>query len=489
VHAAHGYLLNSFLSPYANLRTDEYGGSTENRTRLVAEIVQGIREFCGVDFAIIVRISADEYLELAGKPDQGIKLEEGVAIAKLLEAAGADALDISSGIYETMNSAWEPFAYEEGWKSHLAARVKAAVGIPVIGASVYRNPDFCEQLLQDGKLDFVGSARAHFADPFWSRKAEQGETASIRRCISCLACMESLVAADETGGPATCAINPRTGRETVSIPADGDGRLVVVMGAGPAGLEAAVAAAERGCRVILFEKKDVIGGQLNLASKPPGKDKVNWLIDFYQNRIDTLGIDLRLDTWPKSVDVAALNPAAVIIATGSEPVLPRAITGLDGANVYTPPAILTGEVDLSGKKVCVVGSGMTGIETTELLATQGCQLSLFEMLKDIGPGVYFQNMMDIMPKLGARGVQFFPEHRLLGIEGNVARFEKADGSTYEDTFEAFVISLGTRPELNCGDDIRAYFPEAFTVGDSSKPGRIVNATTDGWLAVKDLQLA
>jgi 2,4-dienoyl-CoA reductase-like NADH-dependent reductase (Old Yellow Enzyme family)/thioredoxin reductase len=486
IHAAHGYLLNSFLSPYANHRTDEYGGSTSNRTRVVQEIIAAVRTVCGAGFPIIVRISADEFLEMAGKPGAGIKLDEAVAIAKILEAAGCDALDVSSGIYETMNAAWEPFPYEEGWKSHLAARVKAEVQVPVIGVSVYRNPAFAEQLLADGQLDFVGSARAHFADPHWARKAQAGEVGAIRRCVSCLVCMETLVAADETGEPAHCAINPRTGREPAELPVDGAGRVVAVVGAGPAGLEAAVTAAERGCKVLLFEKEGRIGGQLNYASQPPGKAKIDWLLAYYEDRIQALGIDLRLNTGAMPEDVAAIDADVVLVAAGSEPVLPRAIPGLDGANVYLPPAVLSGAVDLSGKTVVVIGSGMTGIETTELLAEQGCRLSLFEMLPDIGPGVYFQNMMDIMPKLAAHGVGFYPSHKLLGIEGNRAHFEKEDGSRFDIEAEAFVVSLGTRPLSAYLDAVRVLIPSAVAIGDVAKPGRIIDATTAGWQSVKEI---
>jgi 2,4-dienoyl-CoA reductase-like NADH-dependent reductase (Old Yellow Enzyme family)/thioredoxin reductase len=488
VHGAHGYLLTSFLSPYANLRTDAYGGDTEGRTRIVREIIARIRETCGQDFPLLVRISADEFLDMVGKDGQGIVLEEGVRIARALEAAGADAIDVSSGIYETMNSAWEPFPFEEGWKSHLAAAVKEAVSIPVIGVSVIRNPAFAERLLAEGKLDFVGSARAHFADPGWALKAQTDQVGAIRRCISCLACMESLVAADETGGPAICAINPRTGFELTVEPRDGEGKLIVVVGAGPAGLEAAVTAAGRGCKVVLLEADTRIGGQLNLAAQPPGKAKMNWVMEFYGNRIEALGIDLRLNTTATPALLTELAPDAVIVAAGSVPVAPRTIPGLDQNNVYLPPAVLLGEVDLSGKRVCVIGSGMTGIETTEFLAEQGCELALYEMAPDIGPGVYFQNMMYIMPRLGAHGTQFLPSHKLLGIEGQIARFEREDGSEVSARFDAFVVSLGTRPNSESIAPIIDACPNAVLVGDATKPGRVTNATADGWAAARTLAL-
>ncbi|MDR0350826.1 MAG: FAD-dependent oxidoreductase, partial [Coriobacteriales bacterium] len=473
IHGAHGYLLNSFLSPYSNLREDEYGGSTAGRTRLVREVIEAIRTACGPEFALLVRISSDEYLDRVGKPGLGIDLDEGVRIARELEAAGCDAIDVSSGIYETMNTAWEPFPYEEGWKAHLAAAIKEALSIPVIGVCVIRNPAFAEALLDEGKVDFVGSARAHFADPDWSDKARAGNLASTRRCVSCLACMETLIASETTAQPAGCAINPQTGRERLAPPVEAKGRRVVVVGAGPSGLEAAITAAKRGCEVCLIEKADVIGGQLNYASKPPGKEKILWLLDFYAERIASLGIDLSLGTEAQPQLLEALAPDALIVAAGSVPVLPASIPGLDQNLVHLPPAILTGAVDLSGQRVAVIGSGMTGIETTEFLAQAGCELALYEMAPDIGPGVYFQNLMDIMPRLGAHGVRLFPSHRLLSIEGQRARFEDANAEIVEESFDAFVVSLGMRPAAEALNAIRKVFPAAVAVGDSTKPGRII----------------
>lgn len=486
IHGAHGYLFTSFMSPYSNVRTDEYGGNTQNRCRIVTEAISAIRELCGKDFAILVRISANEYLELAGKPGKGIDIEEGVAIAKVLETAGVDAIDVSSGIYETMNTAWEPISYEEGWKSSLAARVKEVVSIPVIGVSVYRNAAFTENVLKKNMLDFVGSARAHFADPFWTTKAKEGKVLTTRRCISCLTCMETLVAADETGEPSHCAINPRTGRELDMFSKNGQGKRVVVVGAGPSGLEAAVTAAQRGYEVTVFEEEAKIGGQLNYAAKPPGKEKIRWLIEFYENALKELGVNLCLNHFLAPEQLAQIHADAVILATGSEPVMPRSIPGLEADNVYAPPAVLTGEVDLSGKKVVVIGSGMTGIETTHLLAAQGCKLDLFEMMPEIGPGIYFQNLMDIMPKLAAHKVGLYPSHTLLEIQGNIAAFKREDGSRFEVEAEAFVVSLGTRPLSKYTEAVQALIPQAITVGDTKKPGRIIDATRTGWEAANAL---
>ena len=333
------------------------------------------------------------------------------------------------------------------------------------------------------------------------------------------------MAADQSGIPAGCAINPRTARELEKLPVDGNDRRIIVVGAGPAGLEAAVTAAERGFSVILLEKEAAIGGQLNYASKPPGKDKINWMLEYYNNRISALGIDLRLGLAATPEMIAALatgsdrageldapagaatagaaaspaaatsseaasKAAAVILAVGSAPVMPKAIPGLDANNVYAPPAVLSGEVSLAGKEVVVVGSGMTGIETTELLADQGCKLSLFEMVSDIGPGVYFQNMMDIMPKLAAHGVHFYPSHKLLSITGNKAVFEKLDngesGEHIEFTADAFVISLGARPLTEFVEAVRLLVPTALAIGDGSKAGRIMDATLSGWEVIKAL---
>ena len=487
LHGAHGYLINQFLSPYTNKRTDEYGGSTENRMRFILEIYDAIREVCGPDYPVIARISVDEFLSMNGL-DDGLKLEEGVQICKKLAEHGLDAIDVSAGIYETMNVSWEPAGYAQGWKSYLAKAVKEAVDVPVFCTSVIRDPGFAEKLLEDGTCDFIGSARQNFADPDWPNKAKEGRANEIRKCVSCLNCMECLFSADQTGIPAQCAINIRAGDELKykDLKKDGAGRVVAVLGAGPAGLEAARILAMRGFKPVVFEAKDRVGGQLEYANKPPKKDKLTWLIDYYKSQIEKYDIEVRLNTPATAEALKELNPYKVFASTGSVPVMPRSIPGIDGPNILTTTQILTGEVKLSGEKVCVVGSGMTGIETADLLAEQGNSILLYEMLPDIGPGIFFQNLMDVMGRLNQHDVKMFPGHKLVCLKENSAEFEVvADGSKNSCEFDHAVISLGTRPN-GPGEDILNAF-DVTLLGDAEKPGRIRHAVETGFVAAFELE--
>ena len=201
------------LSPYTNRRKDKYGGSLENRMRFLEEIIFRDKGTMWRRLPLIVRLSVDEHLEYIGLENEGLRLEEGKTIAKRLEELGVDALDISCGIYETMNVSWEPSSFEQGWKINLQEEIKKVVDIPVIGVSVIRDPEFADKMIAEGKIDFAGSARQHFADPEWSNKAKEGRVDEIRRCISCLHCMDSLMGADITGNSTQCAINIPAGKE------------------------------------------------------------------------------------------------------------------------------------------------------------------------------------------------------------------------------------------------------------------------------------
>jgi NADPH-dependent 2,4-dienoyl-CoA reductase/sulfur reductase-like enzyme len=491
IHGAHGYLITQFMSPYTNKRTDEYGGSLENRLRFLKEIIEAIRAETGPDYPIIVRLSVDEHLEFVGAPTEGIHLDEGIEIARRVEEFGVDALDISCGIYETMNTAWEPIGFDEGWKIDGPAKVKEVVNIPVIGVSVIRNPDYAEKILAEGKIDYVGSARQFFADPEWGIKIKEGRTDEIRRCISCMYCMETLMEADITGVTVACAINYQGGREDAygddALRRDGDGRVVAIIGAGPAGLEAGIVLAKRGFKPVIFEQAAKAGGQLLLAAKPPKKEKMLWLRDYQLAMIEKLGVEISYGTAVTLDDISALDPYAVIVAQGSTPLLPGSISGLDQDNVFTPPQILNEEVTLTGKQIGVIGTGMTGIETAEYLADAGNTVTLFEMVDDIGPGLFFQNLIDVMSRLGAHQPEIYPKHKLVSIDGTTAVFETTDtGEVKEFTFDAFLVSLGVTPNDGLVEELKSSFDRVFVIGDALEGGRLEPAISGGYKTAFEL---
>lgn len=485
VHAAHGYLINQFLSPYTNLRKDEYGGTFENRMRFLDEIIAGIRKECGKNYPIIVRISVDEYMDYVGQPDLGLHLEDGIKIAKHLEKQGVDALDVSSGIYETMNTAWEPTGFDQGWKIDNAAKVKKVVDVPVIGVSVIREPEYAEEILEEGKVDFIGSARQFFADPEWGNKAKAGQEKNIRKCISCLYCMEALMSVDMGGEPVACAINYEGGKELKYsnhvLKKNGEGRRVAVIGAGPAGMEAARILAKREFKPIIFEKKPEVGGQIIYASKPLKKGKVAWLIDYQKGQLDDLEVELKLSHVPTMKEIKELDPYAIFIAQGSVPIMPKSIKGLHGDNVYTPVDILSGNVNLENKKVAIIGSGMTGIEVTEFLIAQGNEVSLFEMEDEIGPGVFFQNLIDAMKRIGENSTKLYPKHKLMEIDGSTVIVETTDTKKIKKfDFDAVVVSLGTISNKEMLEELEREFEKIIKLGDAKKAGRIVDAIGDGY---------
>jgi 2,4-dienoyl-CoA reductase-like NADH-dependent reductase (Old Yellow Enzyme family)/thioredoxin reductase len=491
LHGAHGYLITQFMSPYTNKRTDEYGGSFENRMRFITEIMEAVRAQVGPDYPIIVRLSVDEHLEYVGAPTEGIHLDEGIEIAKYVEKLGADALDISCGIYETMNTAWEPVGFDEGWKIDAPAKVREVVDIPVIGVAVVRNPDYAESILAEGKVDYVGSARQFFADPEWGNKAQEGRVGEIRRCISCMHCMETLMEADITGVTVGCAINYQGGREAqygdAALRVDGGGRTVVVVGAGPAGLEAAIVLAKRGFKPVVFEAKPKAGGQLVFAATPPKKEKMLWQLEYQLHMIEKLGVEIRYGVAPTLNDINELAPYAVVVAQGSSPLLPASIAGLDQDNVFTPPQILSGEVSLASKNIGVIGTGMTGIETAEYLADAGNTVTLFEMVDSIGPGLFFQNLIDVMSRLGPHQPEIYTNHKLVKIDGQTAIFETVDtGEVKEFSFDAFLVSMGVAPNTALVEELKANYERVFVVGDALEGGRLEPAISGGYKAAFEL---
>lgn len=478
LHGTHGYLIQQFLSPVTNHRTDEYGGSFENRLRFLREIIEGIRKECG-DYPIIVRLTVDECYDRIGKPDKGYGLGEGVKYAKAIEAMGVDALDISSAAYDTFNYWLEPMSFDCGWRAYMAAAVKKEVKIPVLAANLIRSPEQAEKQLRDGIQDFVCLGRPHIADPHWANKVESGHPEEVKRCICCLYCMESMQENAFIGKHGLCSVNPAVGREKefYNLPKDGNGRAVVIIGAGAAGLTAAEMLGRRGFKPIVLEQAGEIGGQLQLANKPPKKDKLGWCFEDLKTNAVKYGAQIILNTKANKDLVKSYNPYAVIIATGAAAVKPRSIPGVDGANVFTTTQILSGEKALKDKNVVIIGSGMTGLETAELLTQNKNKVTIVEMADKIAPGTWFQHLDDAIPKLDKFGTEYMTSAKLSSIDekGVVIEDLKNKTSAHYD-FDAVVLSLGARPVNDLKKEFEGEFDNLYVIGDADKIGRIADAT-------------
>jgi len=472
----HGYLLHQFLSPYYNNRTDEYGGNTENRCRFYTELIRGIHAACGADYPVSVRFPGSEFTpDIPGT----MGIEDGVEIAKILEAAGADCLNVSNGNNFNANANCEPFSYEPGWKKHVAKAVHDAVSIPVLATNTIKNPEFAEQLLEEGVSDFVCLGRALIADPEFMNKAKAGDSLGIRKCLGCMFCREQLYAQL----PIHCALNPRVGFEYLydrKLPKDGCGRPVAVIGGGPGGMEAAGILAARGFDVTLFEKTDKLAGSINLADKAYHKSQFTEAGKTFAEELYRLGVKVRLNTEATVEDISDLSPVGVVVACGAKPIIPN-IPGVDMPHVVTSHDVISGKKTVSGK-VAVVGSGMTGLECAEKLSMDGLDVTVIEMAANVGAGMFSVIVADIMGRLKANNVKVLTRNRLSSIaeEGAyVTELESGEQKLIEADY--VVLSLGVTPETELANSFRSTFDNVIVVGDNVRSGRIPHATKDAYI--------
>ncbi len=398
LHAAHGYLISQFMSPFLNHRIDRFGGNFENRMRFPLAIVSSIQKKCGMDFPVIVRYSSDEWVP------GGRDLAESIEVAKTFERAGVAAADISQCVQESPGAGFDPMQYPEGWTVFASEAIKKAVKIPVIISHSLRNPEYCEKIHAEGKTDMVGLARQLLADPYWPLKAKYGKVRAIRRCISCLTgCwQESMMAKKEI----MCAINPGCGNEAFSRMRKAEKPLkVAVVGGGPAGMEAARVATERGHTVTLFEKTAELGGAILGCCMAPGKDeKMKWYADWVRWQMEDLKVDVRLCVSPSVADLKGYD--AVVNATGASSFVPE-VHGLREKVVPFEEAMACPKITcefhpnhaskanrqerkprkLEGTKVIVWGDHYAAVDTATYLASIGKDVAIVTDQKEFASRV------------------------------------------------------------------------------------------------------
>ena len=473
LQACHGLLINQFLSPLTNQRRDEYGGSCENRSRFLVEIVEGIKRRVGFDFPVMVRLVALDAL------DGGLTLEDGRWFAHRLEEVGADAIHPDFGL-GGKEKRLDPMPYPQAWRVYLAEEIKAAVSIPVIAVGVIREPRVAEEILEAGKADFVALGRALNADPEWPNKARAGEVGAIRRCIGCNECV---IARHVEDAPLRCSLNATVGRspEACRLERAVSPKRVLVIGGGPAGMEAARVAALRGHRVTLCERQPRLGGMLDVAAIPPGKEKLNWITEYFAHELSRLGVKVHLGEALDAEKVRILNPNVVIIATGSQPAIPD-IPGADGSNVLVAQELLARQMHFAGQRFAIVGGGMLGLETAEYLAVQGNGVTVLKRYETIGRDIEPLYRSYLLRELKEHGVEILTRVEVEAIHADEVLVRDDTGGERVVPADRVVLARGARPSSELAQAIQDLEP--IVVGDAVQPRKIVHAIAEGYLAAR-----
>ncbi len=471
IHACHGYLINQFLSPHSNLRSDEYGGSLENRQRFLLRILKAINKAVP-DLLVSVRINIDDFVE------GGLGMEESLQICRCLESHGADIIHASSGTYASGLTSIESGSYAEGWRMYLAEAVKQQVKIPVIGGGMIEDPARAEQAIARQEADFIFIGRNLLADPRWPQHSERGETGSITPCIRCNNCIEGTF----KGMSISCTVNPETGREVETRtvqPSEAAGKSAWIAGAGPAGLQAALALARRGVRVTVFGKDQDAGGLMKIAALPPFKQRIEKWRSYLVRSLDSLDVKWRLGEAFEPSMLDQEQPDLLVLAVGSS-VSSLSIDGVDQDICVDALSVFNDTSLVKGKSVLILGGGLTGCELADLIAGQAAEISIVEKDSVLAAGMEKKNRRSLMNRLNEADIESYTGFRAREIneKGLIAR-----SSDDSDIFiPADLIILATGFKSNAGplyEAVKDRVAEVYTIGDAYRPRGFKEAVLEG----------
>ena len=485
IHAGHSYLLSQFLSPTTNKRTDEFGGSAENRARFAKLVVEEVRKQVGPFFPIFVRISADE------KAEGGNTLEDTLDYLQYFQEE-VDVFDVSCGLNSSLQYQIDANYLPDGWRSYMAKAVKERYGKPCVTTGNIRDPKVANDILEKGDADIIGMGRGLIADPEWVNKVEFGDECDIRKCISCnIGCAGNRIGINR---PIRCTVNPSVTegdvykKQQINKPCN-----VVVIGGGTAGLEAACTAAEVGCTTFLIEKKPYLGGLAAEISKIPDKKRLADFPNYLIHRAAGLrNLFVFTDTEATADLVKNLKPNIIVNATGSQPLLPP-IAGLhenlgkEGSKVYSILDMINHvndyPEDMTGKKVAVIGGGAVGLDVVEYFAPRGASVSIVEMLPAIGNGIDPISKVGTFAMMDQYGVRQMTKTALKEVRPDSFYVETPEGPEVLD-FDYGFVCLGMKSTSPVLPDIQAAFEddnnvEIITIGDSVRARRIIEGTDEG----------
>ena len=475
IHGAHGYLIAQFMSPLTNRRIDEFGGSFHNRIRFPLEILRNVRSKVGKSFPLTFRLSGEE------RVPGGRTIDETRVIARQLEDAGIDAIDVSVGMNASGRYIISPAVMPPGFLLSYGAEVKKAVSVPVIAVGRINHPMFAEDAIATGKADIIAMGRASLADPELPKKVIEGRLDEISPCIACLQGCARLLELHEKPDvklKVTCMINPFCARESeMEIKTAATSKKVVIVGGGPAGLEAAWIAAACGHKVTLYEKQQAPGGQFRIAAIPPYKQEIARAINYYVNMCKKYNVLLKPGVEATAEIILAEKPDVVILATGGEPFIPD-LKGVTGDRVVTAWDILEGKKQ-AGNKVLIVGGGMVGCETADFLGEHMHNVTIVEMLESIAGDVPLYTREFLKERLKDYGVKIETEASVVEFLDNGVIIKKGGKESRLEGFDTIVLAMGTKPVDDLKDKLENKVPQLYVIGDALKPRQAIEAIEEG----------